>query len=223
MSTITTPNLFAPLADAEKTRLSELEVVVERGLAKFVEVGAALIEIRDSKLYRAEHRTFEAYCVARFGMKKSQAYRLIEASGIMANLSPNGGQNLSTNGGQTDDAPPRDDSGQPILPESERVARPLAKLDSADEQRQAWKLACETTLPGRKPTAQDVDQAVGWMKSSHTLMVHLNSIRDAGGVEVLTKLWTVKQRRYWTKDLRDIAARLTEWADYIEGSLSDES
>lgn len=222
MSTITTPNLFAPLADAERSRLSELEVVVERGLAKFVEVGAALIEIRDAKLYRAEHRTFEAYCVARFGMKKSQAYRLIEASGIMANLSPNGGQNLSPIGDEPDDTP-CDDSGQSILPESERVARPLAKLDSADEQRAAWKMACETALPGRKPTAQDVDQAVGWMRSSHNLMVELNSIRDAGGVEVLTKLWTEKQRRGWAADLRRIIARLTEWADYIEGSLSDES
>lgn len=39
---------------ARQTRLEELEATIERGLTTFVEVGLALLEIRDSRLYRAE-------------------------------------------------------------------------------------------------------------------------------------------------------------------------
>ena len=51
----------------ESTRpLQELEQIVERGLANFVEVGRALAEISERKLYRAEgFDTFEKYCAER--------------------------------------------------------------------------------------------------------------------------------------------------------------
>jgi hypothetical protein len=49
------------LSLAQKSRRTELENVIERGLSTFVEVGNALLEIRDSKLYRETHPTFEAY------------------------------------------------------------------------------------------------------------------------------------------------------------------
>jgi hypothetical protein len=48
--------LVAPgLLPAERGRLAELEQVVERGLQTFVEVGLALTEIRDSRLYRVKY------------------------------------------------------------------------------------------------------------------------------------------------------------------------
>jgi hypothetical protein len=40
--------------------------------------GDALREIRDSRLYRATHTSFEAYCTERFGFSRSTAYRLME-------------------------------------------------------------------------------------------------------------------------------------------------
>lgn len=70
-------------------RLAELEEVVERGLSTFVEVGNALMEIRDARLYRATHPTFEAYCRERWGFSRSHGYRLIRAAEL-AELSPTG-------------------------------------------------------------------------------------------------------------------------------------
>ncbi len=71
-------------------RLTELEKIIEHGLAKFVEVGKALLEIRDSRLYRETHVTFEAYCRERWRMSRSHAYRQIKAAEIAGLLSPIG-------------------------------------------------------------------------------------------------------------------------------------
>ena len=50
-------------------------------------VGNALKEIRDSKLYREDYKTFEKYVSDKWKMQKSQAYRLIDSSVINQNLS----------------------------------------------------------------------------------------------------------------------------------------
>ena len=70
------------LSHAEATDLARLEAVIERGLDAFIEVATALIEIRDHRLYRATHRTFEAYVGARFGLARRTAYGYIEAARV---------------------------------------------------------------------------------------------------------------------------------------------
>lgn len=74
---------------AERQRLAELEAVVERGLQTFAEVGAALSEIRNARLYQVEYPTFEEYCRERWGMDRTYAQRHIEAARVVA-LLPNG-------------------------------------------------------------------------------------------------------------------------------------
>ena len=49
-------------------------------------VGAALVEIRDQKLYQQEHETFEAFCEAEYGFKRAHAYRLIEFAEVKATV-----------------------------------------------------------------------------------------------------------------------------------------
>jgi len=68
--------------DAPPARLAELEAVVERGLTTFVEVGRALMEIRDSRLYRASHATFEMYCAERWHFTASRGRQLISAAEV---------------------------------------------------------------------------------------------------------------------------------------------
>lgn len=80
--------------------LAECEQVIERGLAVFTEVGAALIEIRDRRLYRQSHGTFEEYCEQRWGFSRSRAYRIIEATQTTRALSPIGDTPLPANEGQ---------------------------------------------------------------------------------------------------------------------------
>ncbi|HOX59698.1 MAG TPA: hypothetical protein P5205_09410 [Candidatus Paceibacterota bacterium] len=63
-------------------RLVLLEKVITRGQKTFVEVGLALAEIRDMRLYKREYASFREYCQKKWGWTKQHAYRLIEAAPI---------------------------------------------------------------------------------------------------------------------------------------------
>ena len=56
------------LTALELSELAQCEAVIAQGLRTFVDVGAALLKVRDARLYRAEWTTFEAYCRDRWGM-----------------------------------------------------------------------------------------------------------------------------------------------------------
>lgn len=118
------------------TRLTELEAVIERGLQTFVDVGTALMEIRDSRLYRESHGTFEEYCRERWGFNADYARKQIRAAQVIGNLVDT---IVST-------------------PTTESQARPLASLP-AEEQPIVWERAVETA-PNGKVTAKHVEQTV---------------------------------------------------------------
>lgn len=60
------PSVPAALSLVEHRRLDELETIVERGLAALVKAGAALLEIRESRLYRRDYPTWGEYCQQRW-------------------------------------------------------------------------------------------------------------------------------------------------------------
>jgi hypothetical protein len=68
------------LALLEHKRLDELEAIIERGVQTFVEVGEALMEIRDSRLYKQTHPSFESYLRERWKMSRPRGYQLIDAA-----------------------------------------------------------------------------------------------------------------------------------------------
>lgn len=70
--------------------LADLEAVIKRGLKSFVEVGNALREIRDGRLYKALYSTFEEYCQERWGITRNRAYEQIRASEIVSHAIQNG-------------------------------------------------------------------------------------------------------------------------------------
>ena len=74
----------------ESHELERCEVVIKQGLQTFIEVGQALMTIKEKRLYRIGFKTFEDYCVGRWAFKRSEAYRLIDASVVISNLSPMG-------------------------------------------------------------------------------------------------------------------------------------
>lgn len=131
------PEETAEIMDSsEAKRLIELERVIERGQQTFIEVGNALAEIRDSRIYRNSHKTFEDYCRERWGWSRIQVHRTIEAAKIDGVL-PMGNK-----------------------PNSERQARPLAKLPP-EQQPEAWEKAQEMAKEENKPvTAKHVEKAV---------------------------------------------------------------
>jgi hypothetical protein len=110
------------------------ETVLKEGRSSrpFYEVGAALKEIRDHKLYWEDYAMFEKYCRERWGLSRIHAHRLIEAAGVFQNVLPIGNK-----------------------PMHESQIRPLVGLDP-DQQLEAWKLATATSA---NPTAAEVEDA----------------------------------------------------------------
>jgi hypothetical protein len=70
----------------ESQRLISLERTIEAGRKTFVEVGLALAEIRDSRLYRSDFDTFEEYCQSKWNWGRQRAYELIAAAGVVKAL-----------------------------------------------------------------------------------------------------------------------------------------
>jgi hypothetical protein len=70
------------LTPGEKRHMAALEKKIERGLAVFREVGDALMEIRDNRLYRETHATFDAYVKERWHFERARAYQLIGAAEV---------------------------------------------------------------------------------------------------------------------------------------------
>jgi len=117
-------------------RLQELETVISSGMRTFIEVGKALQEIRDFRLYLNSHETFEDYCRGRWEMARRTAYQLISSCDVIENVR----------------------HGAQILPTSERQARPLTRL-SPEQQIEAWQTVIETAPEG-KITARFVSKVV---------------------------------------------------------------
>lgn len=84
-----------PLLPDEEAALQEHELTISQGLAAFIAVGLALLAIRDGKLYRAQHKTFEDYCKRRWDISRPRAYQLMEAAEIAQDLSTNGRQEIA--------------------------------------------------------------------------------------------------------------------------------
>jgi hypothetical protein len=110
---------FAVTVPVDRERFAELERIIERGLGTFVEVGRALLEIQQRRLYRAAgHRTFADYVAKRWDLSSAHAYRQIEASKVVDILSP---------------------IGEMPLPANEAQARELAPLvNDPDAVREVW-------------------------------------------------------------------------------------
>ena len=67
-------------------RLAELEKTIARGKKTFVEVGLALAEIRDLRLYRRDYSGFAEYCREKWGWEKAYANHVIRAADVVKGL-----------------------------------------------------------------------------------------------------------------------------------------
>lgn len=83
-ATITVTAVEVPeLTEQEQSDRLHLERKVERA---FFEAGKALMELRDRRLYRSIHRTFEEYCRDRFGYTHRRVNYLIAGSVVFDNI-----------------------------------------------------------------------------------------------------------------------------------------
>ncbi len=133
-----------PLTIEEESDRFSLERKVERA---FYEAGKALRELRNRRLYRSTHVTFEEYCRDRFDFTRRRPYQLIEAAQIYDNLIDKCEEIVE------------------VLPTKEGQVRPLSELDSA-QQPLAWEAAVEQA-GGKVPTGRIVKDVVQRMKDNN--------------------------------------------------------
>jgi hypothetical protein len=145
-----------PLSETESAALAQLEAVVDRGLASFVEVGNALLAIRAKKLYRGVSDTFEGYCQVKWNFSRRRADQLIDAASIVATFGD--GVSNENHGSQIAGAATESrenhgsQNGQPQPttvppPQNERQARELLKVPE-ERRQQVWNEAVETAPAG---------------------------------------------------------------------------
>ena len=155
-------------------RLAPLEAVIERGLSTFLEVGRALQEIRDLRLYY-EYGTFENYCRDRWGFTPQHGGRLIAAAEVAAIVEPIGS-----------------------TPASESVARELAPTlhrDGAEATAEIWQRT--TAEHGPQPTAAQVRETA---RGSSVKRNRSERIRDLADEQ---RRWTGKLSKFITGELGD--------------------
>ena len=133
-SSSTIDNPFQPLSEAEQSEKKRLEGVVSEAVWN---AGKALRELRDKKLYRDTHTSFERYCREQFGHSRQKSDYLIAGANIYHNLTTNRCE---------------------ILPTTEFQVRPLGVLENSD-QVVAWEKSVEIAN-GKVPTHRIVKQVV---------------------------------------------------------------
>jgi len=128
------------LTSADKVTLQQLETAIGLGLSSFVEVGHALSQIKESRLYRETATTFENYCSTRWHMSRQHAYKLMKAAACYDLLK-------------------RELSKRTALPLHESQLRPIVGGLKRDQWVKAWKQVVAGVGPAA-PTAEEVVKVV---------------------------------------------------------------
>jgi hypothetical protein len=186
----------------EKDRFAQLEAIVQKGLETFTEVGAALLEIRDRKLYREGYGTFEDYCRSRWTMSGSYAHKIIDAVDVVSDLT------------KLDNCP--------VLPSSENVARQLVSLSPTDRGI-VWEEAVKGAN-GKEPTAEALKAKADELikpeerqkrkrKNEIDRMLEANGLRRAFDGSVVPAECTDEERKRRVAELNE--RRAAREAEYV--------
>lgn len=181
------------IAISNKKRHEELCKAISKDLPAFIRVGAYLVELKGLEVYKETHKTFEAFVFDQFGFEKSQAYRLIDAATVSANLSPIG--DIS------------------VLPKTESQYREVAKAPAEKQAEVVRKAAERAAEENRKPTAKDYKQVVGEIVFDKPKPTPKPKI----------KIKVVKPRPNPTKDeqMNDERKKAKAYAEYLQRSIDD--
>lgn len=186
-----------PPTDEEKAEFARLDTVVKSGLKGFIEVGEALMKIRDQKLWRAGNfKNWDDYCQNVEGFSRIHAHRLIEASQCVTEM-----QNLSD---------------FDIKPKSESQVRPLLKLENIEDRASVWDAIVHMIKAKKSPdkiTAERVRQMVDSL---------LEVQMDEAGVELPKKEPSTRseRKREVVSNLRAAVVERKSWED-VEKLLDD--
>lgn len=122
------------LSKADAVKWAKADQVIRNGAQAFLDVGRALLQVKENEWYLAEHADWEAYMDS-VGLSTEHGRRLMKAFKIAENATPIGG----------------------AFPANESVCRALDKVPSG-EQQEVFQEATERAVAAGKasPTASDV-------------------------------------------------------------------
>lgn len=143
------PLNITPLPGGEASRFGELEDIITAGLNTFQNVGDALWEIRERKLYRCVYKTFQEYCRFRWGFSRQYAYRLMDAGQVVREMSTRGDK---------------------VLPTTERQARELKTVPASS--RETVLIKANFKAKGGKATAKAIKTAKAEAPGEDRTQVH---------------------------------------------------
>jgi hypothetical protein len=132
--------MVAPLSPEEQKLLEENEAIIARAWPTFLEIGQALKQIQDAKLYRGHFSAFEVYCRQKWRYQRRYVDRLIAAAEVVSYLRPIG----------------------LILPQNESQVRPLVGL-TPEQAQTVWQKVVELAQAGEL-TAKLVRRVVAEFK-----------------------------------------------------------
>ena len=116
-----------------KQTLSDFISLINHERAKYYEIGIAIKEIREKRLYLEEEDNFDIFCRKHLGMARIQAHRYMAAARVVENLLPIGN-----------------------IPLNESQARPLVNL-TREEQILVFQYALDQAkIENRKVTTKDI-------------------------------------------------------------------
>ena len=190
-----------PMTAEEKKDLEKLTQVVVQAVIQFVLAGRSLKEIRQRRLYRETHLTYEKFCEEVFDISEARASQIITAAEEYDKL-----EKLVAD--------------KTLLPDNERALRAIKKVDDADKVR-VLELASKFTagahltgaaiekawaqLNGVAATAQTTKKKISFdaaMKAAKTLRDFLQS----GGLDEIT----MKNWGEMTEMIRAISQKATK-------------
>lgn len=187
------------LTPSEAQSLSQCEQIIRKGLETFIEVGNALVKIRDQHLYHSSHNTFEDYCRDKWKFTSRQANRLMLASGVVENLKSD--QLVS--------------STPAAIPDNEAQARPLAPLTPPQQIEAARIVAAK---PGKHVT-KDFSEAAKELVKPRITSASKESTKTATGkasMETLIGLIDDLQTMVKAdKPKEEVLAKLKQVADLV--------
>jgi hypothetical protein len=168
----------------QQDRLTHLENIIAGNQYRFYEIGKALKEIRDSRLYKLTlFETFEAYARARWDIGRSQAYRLISACSVISNLSPIGD----------------------ILPGNETQTRPLIQLGPTEQQK-IWRDFLNTGMDiNARNIKKFIDGCKAKEKNKPVDLTNRISSDYLNGVQEMLNQIQIAQNDHWQKTSRQAA------------------
>jgi hypothetical protein len=170
------------------SRLKELERVIERGKQTFVDVGLALAEIRDSRLYRKDFSTFEEYCQSRWGWNASRSRQLISSAQAVSSMESVTAVTL----------------GQKSV-ESERHARELSKVKNPVLRSQVWREVTESAAQtNTQVTTNLIKETVDKYVRTPSAEKIPTQTREADGMDIVQKLSLIRKELTPSQKIFDI-------------------